>query len=65
LNARSLVIAPRKLIAVNGKYDDIFFDEGVREVFEEMKHLYAVSGASESCALVVGNCGHRFYVDDA
>ena len=59
------LIAPRKLIIVNGKHDDIFPDEGVRETYEIVKKLYAAAGADDAHALVTGAAGHRFYADDA
>ena len=59
------LIAPRNLVIVNGKEDNIFPDEGVRETFEETKRLYAAAGVPDKCALVTGQSGHRFYADDA
>ena len=57
------LIAPRKLIVVNGKQDNIFPDEGVRETMEIIKPLYAAAGVPDNCALVTGPEGHRFYAD--
>lgn len=57
------LIAPRKLVVVNGREDDIFPDEGVRETYEITKRLYAAAGAPDACALVTGEGGHRFYAD--
>ena len=59
------LIAPRKLIVVNGKYDDIFPEEGVTESFGIIKELYGAAGVPENAALVTGDGGHRFYADDA
>ena len=59
------LIAPRKLIVVNGKEDDIFPDEGVRESFDIIKRLYEAAGVPENCELVTGPAGHRFYADPA
>ena len=59
------LIAPRKLIVVNGKHDDIFPEVGVVESFEIIKKLYTAAGVPENCALVTGSGGHRFYADDA
>ncbi len=61
----AVMIAPKKLVVVCGKDDDIFPLHGVRETFGIIETLYKASDASESCALVVGNGGHRFYADDA
>jgi hypothetical protein len=59
------LIAPRGLVVVNGKEDDIFPDEGVRESFDIIKSLYAAAGVADNCRLVTGAGGHRFYADDA
>ena len=59
------LIAPRKLVVVNGKNDDIFPEPGVIESFDIIKKMYAAAGAPDNCALVTGNGGHRFYADDA
>ena len=59
------LVAPRKLVVVNGKEDDIFPDEGVRESYEITKQLYAAAGVPDACALVTGDGGHRFYADPA
>jgi len=59
------LIAPRKLVIVNGKQDDIFPDEGVRETYALTEKLYEKAGVPENCALVTGEGGHRFYADDA
>lgn len=59
------LIAPRKLIVVNGKSDDIFPEAGVKESFDIIKSLYTAAGVPENCALVTGSGGHRFYADDA
>ena len=57
------LIAPRKLVIVNGKEDKIFPDDGVKETFEITKELYRAAGAPDACALVTGPEGHRFYAD--
>ena len=59
------LIAPRKLIVVNGRNDDIFPADGVEESYEIIKELYKTAGAPDNCALVTGEGGHRFYADDA
>ena len=59
------MIAPRKLVVVNGKEDNIFPEPGVIESFEIIKNLYAAAGVPDNCALVTGAGGHRFYADDA
>ena len=57
------IIAPRKLVIVNGRNDDIFPHHGVLESYEIAKGLYRAAGAENSCALVTGSEGHRFYAD--
>ncbi|MBQ8583784.1 MAG: acetylxylan esterase [Clostridia bacterium] len=59
------LIAPRKLVVVNGIADDIFPDAGVRESFDIIKSLYSAAGVPDYCALVTGPEGHRFYADAA
>lgn len=58
------LIAPRPLIIVAGREDDIFPLRGVKASFEQARALYAAAGAPENCSLVVGEGGHRFYADD-
>lgn len=57
------LIAPRKLVIVNGINDTIFPNDGVLETYGIVKKLYAAAGAADSCALVTGPEGHRFYAD--
>lgn len=59
------LIAPRRLVVVNGINDDIFPNDGVLESYEIIKKMYEAAGAHDRCALVTGNGGHRFYADDA
>lgn len=59
------LIAPRPLIVVAGKEDDIFPLPGVREAFATISRLYTAAGVPENCCLVVGDGGHRFYPDVA
>ncbi len=59
------LIAPRKLVVVNGISDNIFPDGGVRESFDIIKSLYSAAGVPDYCALVTGQGGHRFYADAA
>ena len=60
-----VMIAPKKLVVVCGKDDNIFPLHGVRETFGIIGTLYEASDAPDGCALVVGEGGHRFYADDA
>jgi hypothetical protein len=57
------LIAPRKLVAVNGRLDKIFPDYGVREAYERVSELYSAAGVPESCTLVTGESGHICYPD--
>ena len=58
-------IAPRKLVIVNGRKDNIFLHEGVLETFETVKSIYAAAGVPQNCALATGDEGHRYYKDAA
>lgn len=59
------MIAPKKLVVVCGKDDDIFPLFAVKKTYEIIKELYAASGTPDNCALVIGHEGHRFYADAA
>ena len=61
----AVMIAPKKLVVVCGKDDDIFPLPAVRETFGIIKGLYTASDAPDNCALVIGHEGHRFYADAA
>ena len=61
----AVMIAPKKLVVVCGKEDDIFPLHGVHKTFDIIKELYKAAGTPDDCALVVGGEGHRFYADDA
>ena len=57
------LIAPRKLLIINGSEDIIFPMNGVLEAFETTKKYYKAAGAEENCELATGNGGHRMYAD--
>ncbi len=57
------LIAPRGLVVVNGKKDDIFLKKGVDECCELTSELYRAAGVPERFAHVEGPEGHRFYAD--
>lgn len=57
------LIAPRKLVIAAGEEDDIFPIHGVRRTMEQIERIYRAAGASENCALVVGEGGHLNYAD--
>lgn len=53
--------APRPLVIVAGRDDDIFPVSQAHEAFEQVKRIYAAAGAADHCKLVIGEGGHRFY----
>ncbi len=57
------LIAPRILVVAAGRQDGIFPIEGVKESYEIIQKLYTFAGASDSCALVIGEGGHRYYAE--
>lgn len=60
----AIMIAPKKLVIVSGKDDNIFPIDGAKKMFDIVKELYTLAGSPENCAHVIGNGGHRFYADD-
>jgi dienelactone hydrolase len=59
------LFAPKPVVIVAGRNDDIFPIEGTRQAFADVKRIYGACGAGDRCHLVVGDGGHRFYADDA
>ena len=59
------LIAPRPLIVVNGRQDEIFPDFGVREAYAIIQEGYKQLKALDKCCLVTGEGGHRLYADIA
>ncbi|MCU0503185.1 MAG: acetylxylan esterase [Anaerolineae bacterium] len=59
------LFAPRPVVVVAGRDDDIFPIGGVQEVFAQLQRIYAAAGAADACRLVIGEGGHRFYAADA
>ena len=57
------LFAPRPVVVVAGKHDDIFPVAEVRKAFRDLKRIYRAAGAEDRCHLVVGPEGHRFYAD--
>lgn len=55
------LFAPKPVVVVAGRDDDIFPLASVTEAWERLEEIYADAGAGGSCALVVGEGGHRFY----
>ncbi len=55
------LIAPRPLIIVAGREDDIFPIEGVEKSYSTIQKIYKAAKAEGQCRLFVGEGGHRFY----
>ena len=61
----AVMIAPKKLVVVCGKDDNIFPLDGVKQTYEMIQSLYHAWNVPSNCELVIGSEGHRFYADDA
>lgn len=59
----SALIAPRKLLMVNGKIDHIFPIEGTREVYPTIRKIYEKVGAKDACEYVETEKAHYFCND--
>jgi dienelactone hydrolase len=59
------LFAPRPVVVVAGESDPIFPLPAVEEAYAQLKRIYTACGAPESCHLVVGPGGHRFYASEA
>ncbi len=57
----ALLIAPRPLIIVCGREDNIFPLDGILREYQTVEAIYAAMGVPERCTLVIGDEGHRFY----
>jgi hypothetical protein len=55
------LIAPRNLVVVAGKEDDIFPIKGVKRAFAHAASIYEAAGARDNITLEIGDGGHRFY----
>jgi dienelactone hydrolase len=55
------LVAPRPLVLVHGREDHLFPIRSARRAFRELKAIYEAAGARQSCSLVEGPEGHRFY----
>lgn len=55
------LIAPRKLIVVAGEQDIGFHIDGTVKEYNTIHRIYRHIGADDSCRLIVGPEGHRFY----
>lgn len=59
----AVMIAPRYLIAVNGRLDHLQPYETAEREFKRVKAIFEKAGAGENCTLVTGPEGHRFYAN--
>ena len=59
----SCLIAPRKLIIINGQTDTGFLVEGARRGFETVKAVYKKENKEEQCKLIITPKGHWWCVD--
>mgnify|MGYP003299136293 CR=1 FL=1 len=59
------LIAPRPLVIVNGREDDIFPLDAAQYEFTRLHARYQELGAGENCVHVIGDGGHRFYAEPA
>ncbi len=59
----SALIAPRRLVTVNGEVDFIFKVEGVKRGFETIKKIYEKAGAPDNCRSLIHDSGHYWRVD--
>ncbi len=59
------LIAPRPLVLVNGRQDEIIPFFAAKKAFRHLQRIYAARDAADRCRLVTGPEGHRFYADGA
>ncbi len=57
------LIAPRRLLVVNGREDTLFLNADVDEAVTGLRAIYRAAGADERFAHAYGPGGHRFYGD--
>ena len=57
------LVAPRPLMVVAGREDNIFPIAATRETFTRIQGYYEAADAPANCALHVGAGGHRFYAE--
>lgn len=57
------LIAPRRLLAVNGRKDTLFSEAAIERAVSETKTIYKASGHAERFEHRWGVAGHRFYAD--
>ncbi len=59
------LFAPKPVVLVAGRRDEIFPIRGTRKAYRALKRIYRAWGAEDRCHLVVGDGGHRFYAEKA
>jgi dienelactone hydrolase len=59
------LFAPKPVVIVAGKDDDIFPIGATRRAFRDLQQIYKACRAAARCHLIVGAGGHRFYAEDA
>lgn len=59
------LFAPKPVVLVAGKEDEIFPIQATRRAYRQLKKIYTAAGAGDRCHLVVGPGGHRFYAEEA
>lgn len=59
------LFAPRPVVVVAGKDDEIFPVDSVMKAFSRLKEIYTAAGAPNACQMVIGSEGHRFYAREA
>jgi len=57
------LVAPRRLLIVAGRDDELFPLAGVRRGYETAREIFAAAGCAENVRLIVGPEGHRFYAE--
>ena len=55
------LIAPRHLLAVNGRKDTLFSEDAIERAVSETKTIYRAAGSTERFEHRWGDAGHRFY----
>lgn len=59
----SALIAPRRLVLVNGEWDHGFLAKGVRKGYETVKKVYEKAGVPDNCASIIHQYGHFWAVE--
>jgi hypothetical protein len=57
------LVAPRHLLAVNGRKDALFSVAGIEQAAATVRGIYAAAGCGDNFQHRWGEAGHRFYKD--